>query len=131
MITEQNYVGRGNYATEQPQNPQTAQNSGQIPPLPDNRQFDCCDPKANLQKAQNDLFELLHNYSETSSPVPLINDLLTAWTFAEHTTIDDRTTKKNLRQVLDLVSFLVELKEAYLAYEYLLEVLQGKEVSHV
>ncbi|QDK79557.1 hypothetical protein EXU85_13470 [Spirosoma sp. KCTC 42546] len=71
MNTEQNYVGKGDYATTLPQ---SAQNEAQTSSTVDNRQ-----PNPLLSSQYRELHRLINgflNEAGTSGPVELVNELL-------------------------------------------------------
>ncbi|GAB3953237.1 hypothetical protein GCM10028805_36510 [Spirosoma harenae] len=125
MITEQNYVGRGTFATTRPHPAQ----QGHVTPLPvEKKPFDSASPQANLQQIQQELVAQISAYAQEYSPVPLLNEIIVSWLHNPFQQAQDEKMKNNLRLLLNLTSFLVEIKETYQTYEFYLDQWnQGKE----
>ncbi|GAB4036731.1 hypothetical protein [Spirosoma gilvum] len=111
MNTEQNYVGKGDSATTLPQ---MAQNEGQTSSTVDNRlnSFKPMDVDQSLSEAQTSLLELVGAYMDCQSPIESINELLRVWLSNPSVDLGNLQNKRHLNQMLDLVNFLVAMKEA-------------------
>ncbi|WP_080055659.1 hypothetical protein [Spirosoma aerolatum] len=109
MNTEQNYVGKAESATTIPQ---MAQNEGQTLSIVDNRQSS--EVNQALLDAQTTLLELVKDYTDCISPIESINELLRVWLTSTNPSVDleNPKNKRHLDLMLDLVNFLVALKEA-------------------
>ena len=127
MTTDANYVGRANNAKP---NEQTVNSGHSIPPALDSRQVDSTELRANLQTVQKDLIEQISNYAESTSYVPILNELIQVWLLSPGLDLAHKSNKILLRRALDLASILIELKETCQTYEYFLDKIETGEVSH-
>jgi hypothetical protein len=109
MSTEQNYVGRGNYANTPPQ---TAKNGPQTPSMPDGRADVLV--SADAYEIQTRLLTLIDDFwgkGGIYGPVEVINNLLYRWLTMPTTSLELDVNRNQLHSGLALVNFLTELYE--------------------
>jgi hypothetical protein len=113
MNTEQNYVGRGNYAT---QPTPAAQNEASSLQTLDNRQNATpplgVDP--DVYRVQTQLLDLVDDFLSTgnaSEPVEAVNDLLYRWLTTSAIDLSLDANRKQLYVAQQLVNFLTALYE--------------------
>ena len=113
MNTEQNYVGKGNYANNPPQTDATASKS---PSTPDNRPGIPISREALAWEYQNKLLMLVDSYLEWTSPILAITELLEGWLTTPPIDLSNEHNQHQLGSVLKLIDFMTELRDAHDAW---------------
>ncbi|ADB41294.1 hypothetical protein [Spirosoma linguale] len=114
MNTDQNYLGKGDYANDSEQSANTAPS---ITSTADNQPNLTQQVKVNRQvyEAQKKLLALVEDFIDchgVSSPVEVVNDLLFRWLTLPSTDLALDTNRTQLLVAQQIINFLTELSES-------------------
>ena len=120
MNTEQNYVGRGNYASPSPstaiKSQLTAKNGPQSSPMPDDWGDDFLLYVGEDSQRKNSLFGLLdviRSEAWADDPIPTLVHLLNHWTMSSYVRLEAKENRLKVQRITSLIIFFAQLREAY------------------